>query len=115
LAVTIYHNPKCSKSRETLQILLVDGHEPTVIDYLQNPPSAEKLEELLGLLGLEPRGLMRRKEAEYVEYGLNAPDLSRESLIKAMVDHPILIERPIVVHGDRAVIGRPPESVRKVL
>ncbi len=115
MAVTIYHNPKCSKSRETLQILLVDGHEPTVIDYLQNPPSAEKLEELLGLLGLEPRDLMRRKEAEYVEYGLNAPDLSRESLIKAMVDHPILIERPIVVHGDRAVIGRPPESVRKVL
>jgi len=115
LTVTIYHNPQCSKSRETLEILLFDGHEPTVINYLRSPPSAEKLEELLGLLGMEPRDLMRRKEAEYGKNGLSDPNLSRESLIKAMADHPILIERPIVVHGDRAVIGRPPESVRKVL
>tara|TARA_Y100001960_G_scaffold331102_1_gene427026 strand:- start:840 stop:1181 length:342 start_codon:yes stop_codon:yes gene_type:complete len=113
--VTIYHNPQCSKSRDTLQILLVDGHEPIVINYLESPPSVKKLEELLSLLDMEPRELMRHKEAEYGENGLNDPNLSRETLIKAMVAHPILIERPIVIHGNRAIIGRPPETVRKIL
>ncbi len=115
MTVTIYHNPRCSKSRETLQILIDDGHQPTVVEYLKTPPPAKKLDELLGMLGMEPRDLMRRKEAAYGENGLNDPDLSREALIKAMVENPILIERPIVVHGDRAALGRPPESVRDIL
>lgn len=113
--VTIYHNPRCSKSRETLALLEVRGVKPTVVAYLDTPPDAATLEQLLQLLGLEPRELMRSKEAEYAELGLDDPALTRAQLIAAMVAHPRLIERPIVVAGGKAALGRPPESVLKLL
>lgn len=109
--ITIYHNPRCSKSRETLALIEANGVKPAVVEYLTAPPDAATLEHLLGLLGLEPRALMRRKEAEYAELGLDNPALGRAELIAAMVAHPRLIERPIVVSGNQAVIGRPPENV----
>lgn len=115
MSVTIYHNPRCSKSRQTLQLLRDHDLEPEVVDYLKTPPDAATLERLLGLLGLEPRELMRRKEAEYKELGLDDPALSREQLIAAMVEHPRLIERPIVVGGGKAALGRPPEKVLEIL
>jgi arsenate reductase len=113
--VTIYHNPRCSKSRQTLELLRARGIEPQVIHYLDTPPDAATLERLLQLLGLEPRELMRRKEAEYAELGLDDPALTREQLIAAMAAHPRLIERPIVVAGGKAALGRPPESVLTLL
>jgi arsenate reductase len=113
--ITIYHNPRCSKSRETLALIEANGVKPSVVEYLATPPDATTLERLLTLLGLEPRALMRTKEAEYTELGLNNPALSRAELIAAMVAHPRLIERPIVVSGDKAVIGRPPEKVLSLL
>jgi arsenate reductase len=113
--IVIYHNPRCSKSRTALQLLRDAGVEPEVVEYLQAPPSARRLEELLGLLGLEPRDLMRKGEKEYKDLGLDDTGMSRKKLIEAMVQHPILIERPIVVRGKRAVVGRPPERVRELL
>jgi arsenate reductase len=113
--ITIYHNPRCSKSRETLALIEANGVKPAVVEYLATPPDAATLERLLTLLGLEPRALMRTKEAEYAELGLGNPALSRAELIAAMVAHPRLIERPIVVSGDKAVIGRPPEKVLSLL
>lgn len=112
---TIYHNPRCSKSRQTLTLLRERGVEPTVVEYLKTPPSPEELDRLLNLLGLEPRELMRRKEAEYRELGLDDAALSREQLLRAMHEHPRLIERPIVVRGERAALGRPPEQVLSIL
>jgi arsenate reductase len=111
----IWHNPRCSKSRETLGLLQERGVEPEVVLYLEAPPSAEELERVLGLLGVEPRALMRTKEALYAELGLDDPSLGREALVEAMVAHPILIERPVVVRGDRAALGRPPEAVLALL
>lgn len=111
----IYHNPRCSKSRQTLQLLQEQGREPFVIEYLNEPPDAATLERILTLLGLEPRQLMRTKEPEYSELNLDDPALTREQLIAAMVEHPKLIERPIVIAGDRAAIGRPPERVLEIL
>ncbi len=113
--VTIYHNPRCSKSRETLGLLRARGIEPRIVDYQAAPPSAERLDEIIGLLGLEPRALMRRKEAPYSALGLDDPALDRAALIRAMVENPILIERPIVVSGAKAALGRPPESVLDIL
>ncbi len=107
----IWHNPRCSKSREALELLREEGVEPEVVHYLEAPPTAEALERVLSLLGVEPRALMRTKEAVYAELGLDDPALDRAALVDAMVKHPILIERPVVVHGDRAVIGRPPQDV----
>jgi arsenate reductase len=115
MEVTIYHNPRCSKSRETLALLEARGVQPGVVAYLDTPPDAATLEHLLQLLGLEPRELMRRKEAEYAELGLDDPALTRAQLIAAMVAHPRLIERPIVVAGGKAALGRPPENVLKLL
>ncbi len=115
MALKIYHNPRCSKSRQTLQLLKDNNLEPEVVKYLETPPSAAELEEILELLGLEPRELMRRKEKEYKAQGLDDPNLSREALIQAMVEHPRLIERPIVIKDGRAVIGRPPEKVLELL
>ena len=115
MALKIYHNPRCSKSRQTLQLLKDNNLEPEVVKYLETPPSAGELEEILDLLGLEPRELMRRKEKEYKALGLDDPNLSREALIQAMVEHPRLIERPIVIKDGRAVIGRPPEKVLELL
>jgi arsenate reductase (glutaredoxin) len=115
MTVTIYHNPRCSKSRATLDLLRNHGVEPSIVEYLKDPPTAAVLDDLIHRLGLEPRDLMRRKEPEYAELGLANPGLSRAALIEAMVTHPRLIERPIVVKDDRAALGRPPESVLEIL
>ncbi|KAF0814860.1 Arsenate reductase [Andreprevotia sp. IGB-42] len=112
MQVTIYHNPRCSKSRDTLALLEARGIAPRVIEYLKTPPDAATLDKLLTLLKLQPRELMRRKEAEYSLLGLDKPELTRNELIAAMLATPRLIERPIVVVDDqRAVIGRPPEAI----
>ena len=115
MKVTIYHNPRCSKSRQTLALLQERGIEPEIVEYLKTPPSRARLKTLLGMLGLEPRKLMRRKEAPYQDLGLDDETLNTDALIAAMVENPILIERPIVVCGERAAIGRPPEAVLDIL
>jgi len=115
MAVTIYHNPRCSKSRQTLALLQDQGIEPEVIEYLNDTPDATALDDILKKLDMEPRELMRRKEAPYKELGLDDPGLSREALIAAMVEHPILIERPIVLKGGKVALGRPPENVLEIL
>lgn len=115
MAVTIYHNPRCSKSRETLALLQDRGIKPRIIEYLNDPPDAATLDSLLKKLKLEPRDLMRRKETPYRALGLDNPSLSRKALIDAMVKNPILIERPIVVKGAKAALGRPPEKVLEIL
>lgn len=112
---TIYHNPRCSKSRQTLALLEEKGVEPEVVLYLETPPDAATLRDLLARLGKSPRELMRKGEAAYKENGLADPALSDEELIEAMVRHPKLIERPIVVNGERAALGRPPENVLDIL
>jgi arsenate reductase len=113
MAIVIYHNPRCNKSRQTLALLEARGVTPRVIEYLKTPPDERELKRLLGLLGLAPRQLLRKKEA--AEAGLDKPGLSDAQLIAGMVKHPIVIERPIVVSGERAVLGRPPEAVLKIL
>ncbi len=115
MTVTIFHNPKCSKSRQTLALLQEQGITPTIVEYLKDVPSAAVLSDILDKLGLEPRDLMRRKEAEYKDNDLASEELSRDELIAAMVRFPRLIERPIVLAGDKAAIGRPPEDVLKIL
>lgn len=111
----IYHNPRCSKSRQTLELLNGHSGDVEIVEYLKTPPDAETLARILDLLGLEPRQLLRSNETEYRELGLDNTALSREALIAAMVAHPILIQRPIVVHGNRAALGRPPEDVLEIL
>jgi arsenate reductase (glutaredoxin) len=115
MAVVIYHNPRCTKSRETLSLLEGRGIQPRIIEYLKTPPSAAELKALLAKLRLKPRELMRKKEAVYAELGLDDPKLTDDALIKAMVANPILIERPIVVSGNKAALGRPPEAALAVL
>jgi arsenate reductase len=115
VSLTIYHNPRCSKSREALRLIEERGIAPQVVRYLETPPDAGTLDALLRLLGLEPRELIRRKEPEYEALGLDDTSLSRESLIAAMVAHPRLIERPIVVKDGKAILGRPPERVLDLL
>jgi arsenate reductase (glutaredoxin) len=115
VTVTIYHNPRCSKSRATLDLLRQRGVEPCIVEYLKEPPTVAVLDDLLQRLSLEPQDLMRRKEPEYAELGLDDPGLSRMALIEAMVTHPRLIERPIVVKDGRAALGRPPEAVLEIL
>jgi arsenate reductase len=114
-AVTIYHNPRCSTSRKTLELIRAKGIEPTIIDYLKTPLSASELDRVLSLLKMEPRDLMRKKEDEYKTLKLDRSDLTRKDLINAMVKHPILIERPIVLSKGKAALGRPPENVEGVL
>ena len=114
-AVKIFHNPRCSKSRQTMQLLESNGVTPEIVDYLKQPPGYDELAETLALLGLEPRELIRTHEKPYKENRLDDQDLSREQLIQAMIEHPILIERPIVIHDGKAVIGRPPEKVLDIL
>jgi len=109
----IYHNPRCSKSRQTLALLQQNGADVEVVEYLKTPPSEAELKSLLKALSLEPDGLMRRKEAEFTQSGLDQPGLSDTQKIALMVANPKVIERPIVVVGDDAVIGRPPENVLK--
>ena len=115
MTTLIYHNPRCSKSRQTLELLHERNIEADVVEYLKTPPNKQELERLLGLLGLEPRQLMRTKEAEYKELGLDDESLSRDELLEAMVANPKLIERPIVVHNGKAAIGRPPEKILDIL
>jgi arsenate reductase len=115
MTVTIYHNPRCGKSRETLRLLREHDIEPRVIEYLKTPPSAAELKNLLKKLGLSARDLLRTKEEPYKALGLSNPKLTEAQLIAAMVDHPILIERPIVVSGGKARLGRPPERVLEIL
>lgn len=115
MSIKIFHNPRCSKSRQTLSLLQEHEIQPHIIEYLKTPPSKEELEEILRLLDLEPRDLMRKKEKEYKAAGLDNPDLDREALIQGMVDNPKLIERPIVIKGNKAVIGRPPEKVLELV
>ncbi len=115
MTVTIYHNPRCSKSRATLAILEGRGIAPAIVTYLDAPPSVDELDRILTALGKEPRDLMRKGEAAYKELELGDEGLSRAALIEAMVENPILIERPIVVNGNKAAVGRPPESVLDIL
>ena len=116
MTITIYHNNRCSKSRDTLALLQQRGIEPGIVTYLDTPPDAATLRGLLKKLGLaDARALMRKGEAEYKDLNLADPALSQDALIAAMVAHPKLIERPIVVNGDKAAIGRPPENVLRIL
>lgn len=115
-AVKIYHNPRCSKSRETLSLLKTQGVEPQVVLYLETPPDAATLRELLAMLGMSSaRELMRRKEELYSTLNLANSDLTEEQLVQALVENPKLIERPIVVANGQARIGRPPEQVLEIL
>jgi arsenate reductase (glutaredoxin) len=115
MSVTIYHNPRCAKSRETLKLLEEKGVEPDVVEYLKHPPTTEELKAILQKLGLKPRELMRTKEAEYKDNGLDDLSLSDAELIEAMIRIPKLMERPIVLANDKAAVGRPPESVLAIL
>ncbi|MBU1284675.1 MAG: arsenate reductase (glutaredoxin) [Gammaproteobacteria bacterium] len=114
-AMTLYHNPRCSKSRSALQLLEDRGLNPTIVRYLETPLNAAQLKALLDKLGISPRQLLRTGEDEYKTLGLSDPQLTDAQLIEAMVEQPKLIERPILVVGDKAVIGRPPENVLEIL
>lgn len=109
--VTFYHNPRCSKSRQALELLRAKKIEPEIVEYLKTPPSISELDAILKMLDMEPRQLMRRKESIYRDLALDDESLDRHSLLQAMVEHPILIERPIAVADGRAALGRPPENV----
>jgi arsenate reductase (glutaredoxin) len=113
MTVTIYHNPRCSKSRATLALLQEKGVSPNIVEYLTDPPSADQLKRILAMLGMKPRDLLRSKEAKAA--GLDDPKLSDDALIAGMVANPIVIERPIVVSDGNARIGRPPESVLEIV
>ena len=113
--VTIYHNPRCSKSRQTLALLEEKGIDPEIVLYLETPPDVKTLKNLLNKLGIEARDLLRKGEDAYKELNLKDTSLSDEKLINAMASHPKLIERPIVVNGDRAALGRPPENALTIL
>lgn len=112
---TIYHNPRCSKSRQTLQLLEERGEDIEIVQYLDTPPDRNTLKSLLDKLNICPRELLRKGEAAYKENQLSNTALSDEQLIEAMLAHPKLIERPIVVKGQKATLGRPPESVLDIL
>ncbi len=111
---TIYHNPRCSKSRQTLALLKEQGIEPDIIEYLTSPPSEAELDGILTKLGIEPEALMRKGEDEYKQH-FQGRDLSRAEAISLMVQYPKVIERPIVVNMGKAAVGRPPESVLDIL
>jgi arsenate reductase len=114
-SVTIYHNPRCTKSRQTLALLEKRGIKPKVIEYLVTPPTEAELKRLLKLLGISPRELLRTKEEEYKQAQLDRPDVTDAEIIHALVKYPRLMERPIVVVGNKAVLGRPPENVLKII
>jgi len=115
MKVRILHNPRCSKSRATLELLHDRGIEPEIVPYLEQPPTRKELESILKMLGMRPRALMRKGEAEYKQNGLDDATLSDDQLIDAMLRVPRLIERPIVIANGKAAIGRPPESVLAIL
>jgi len=113
--VSIYHNPRCSKSRQTLALLEERGISPDIVLYLETPPTAETLSDVLNKLDITPRQLLRKGEAAYKENNLSDTSLTDQQLIDAMVAHPKLIERPIVINGSKAALGRPPEQVLDIL
>ncbi len=115
MSVTIYHNPRCSKSRQTLEILNAQNIDLEIIEYLKESPDARTLKQILSYLEIPARELLRKGESAYKEAGLDDRNLSEDELIAAMVEHPILIERPVVINNGRAAIGRPPESVLDIL
>lgn len=115
MTVSIYHNPRCSKSRQTMALLEDRNITPTVIEYLKTPPSKSELKQILKLLNFKARDLLRTKEAEYTELGLDNPALQENQIIDMMIKHPKLIERPIVISDKGAAIGRPPENVLEIL
>ena len=112
--IIFYHNPHCSKSRQTLQLLHDKGIKPEIIEYLKHPPSKAQLKNILHLLGITARDLMRIKDPSYKELALDNTELSEDDLIAAMIEHPSLIERPIVLANGTAAVGRPPENVLKI-
>ena len=115
MTVSIYHNPRCSKSRQTMTLIEERNIKPTVIEYLNTPPNKGELKKILKLLNLKPRDLLRKKESEYIELGLDDPTLDDDQILDIMIQHPKLIERPIVVSNKGAAIGRPPENVLEIL
>ena len=115
MAVILYHNPRCSKSRQTLELLRGRGIEPQIIEYLKTPPSVKELDEILKKLGMQPRELLRTKEEAYANAALDDEALTRDQLLARMVANPSVIERPIAVNGPRAALGRPPEAVLAIL
>lgn len=115
MAITIFHNPRCSKSRQTLQLLQEQGIEPKVRLYLEDSPNAAEITDIIKKLGISPRELLRKSEEAYKENSLNSKELSDTALINAMAEFPKLIERPIVINGNQAKLGRPPEQVLEIL
>lgn len=113
--LTLYHNPRCSKSRSALELLEERGLNPTVVRYMETPPSAAELKQIIARLGISARELLRSGEDEYRDLNLADPALTDAQIIDAMATHPRLIERPILVAGDVAVVGRPPEKVLEIL
>ena len=113
--LVIYHNPSCSKSRETLQILENNNLSPTIVEYLDNPPTRQELTKIIEMLGVSARDLLRTTEQVYEDAKLEREALSEDEIIAAICQHPILLQRPIVVSGDRAVIGRPPDRVLEII
>ncbi len=113
--VTMYHNPRCSTCRKTLDLIRKHDIEPEIIEYLKTPPSREQLRTLLKLLNAHPRDIMRSKETAYSEHKLDNQSLTTDELIDAMITYPQLIQRPIIIKGDKAIIGRPPENVLKII
>ena len=114
-SIKIFHNPRCSKSRMTMGLLSDKGIQPDVVEYLTHPPSKQELQDILNMLKLQPRQLMRTHETEYKDNNLANESLSNDQLIDAMIKFPKLIERPIVINNGKAAIGRPPESVLEIL
>ncbi len=111
--MTIYHNPRCKKSRETLQLIREKGIEPEIVEYLKEPPSPKELQSILKKLGTNAEDIVRKNEKEFKEH-FKGKELTEEEWLEALNEHPKLIERPIVVEGDRAAIGRPPENVQEL-
>ena len=115
MSLVILHNPRCSKSRQTLALIEEQGKTPEIIEYLKTPPTQTELAAICSKLGMAPRDLIRTKEAEYKESGLDNQDLTDEQVLSLMVANPKVIERPVVINGDKAAVGRPPENVLAIL
>lgn len=115
MSVVIYHNPRCSKSRQTLELVKQNATDVDIVEYLKTPPTVETLQHIVSLLGQPVRSILRNKEAEYKEAGLDDKTLNDEQIIELMVQFPKVIERPIVVANNKAAVGRPPENVLEIL
>lgn len=114
-SITLYHNPRCSKSRAALALLEAEGVQPTLRLYLQEPPTLPELRKVLKALGTDVRALLRSSESAYRELGLDRPELTDTALLQAIVDHPLLLQRPLAMTRDKAAVGRPPENVLELL